>query len=175
MNDGRYVPLPDFVDVRQYLDAMANRAIIRTDAGMERMILDAITNLWSATKVGEDSEVILASLKTFLKDTFNSRNPLSAADIEHRTEARSKAIFIHAFMDAWDLDVARLKKCCTHYVMPDGRLMPGCSYNNIYRQKDPRFFPLAEPVSPAPVRFAEGEGRTDGPEKPGKFRLPLVS
>jgi hypothetical protein len=53
--------------------------------------------------------------------------------------------------------------------------MPGCSYNNIYRQKDPRFFPLAEPVSPAPVRFAEGEGRTDGPEKPGKFRLPLVS
>jgi hypothetical protein len=83
MNDGRYVPLPDFVDVRQYLDAMANRAIIRTDAGMERLILDAITNLWSATKVGEDSDVILASLKTFLKDTFNSRNPLSAAEIDH--------------------------------------------------------------------------------------------
>jgi hypothetical protein len=75
MNDGRYLPLPDFVDVRQYLDAMANRAIIRTDSGLERMILDSITNLWSATKVGEDSEVILASLKTFLKDTFNSRNP----------------------------------------------------------------------------------------------------
>jgi hypothetical protein len=63
-------------------------------------------------------------------------------------------------MDAWDLDVARLKKCCTHYVMPDGRLMPGCSYNNLYRHKDPRFFPLAEPVSPAPCgsRRARGGG-----------------
>ena len=54
MNDGRYVPLPEFVDVRQYLDAMANQAIIRTDDQLERMILDSITNLWSATKVGED-------------------------------------------------------------------------------------------------------------------------
>jgi uncharacterized radical SAM superfamily Fe-S cluster-containing enzyme len=151
MNDGKYVPLPEFVDIRQYLDAMANRAIIRSDDALERMILDSITGLWSATKVGEDSAVILESLKGFLKDTFNSRNPLSAADIERRTEARSKAVFIHAFMDPWDLDVARLKKCCTHYVMPDGRLMPGCSYNNIYRKKDERFFPLGEPPRPAPV------------------------
>ena len=48
---------------------------------------------------------------------------LSPADIERRTEARSKALFIHNFMDPWDLDVARLKKCCTHYALPDGRLI----------------------------------------------------
>lgn len=151
MDDGRYVPLPEFVNIRQYLDAMANRAVIRSDDALERMILDSITSLWSATKVGEDSQVILDSLKGFLKQTFNSKNPLSAADIERRTEARSKAVFIHAFMDAWDLDVARLKKCCTHYVMPDGRLMPGCSYNNLYRHKDERFFPPGEEARPAPV------------------------
>jgi hypothetical protein len=153
MNDGRYVPLPEFVDIRQYLDAMANRAVIRSDSALERMILDSITNLWSATKVGEDSDVILDSLKGFLKDTFNSRNPLSAGEIERRSEARCKAIFIHAFMDAWDLDVARLKKCCTHYVMPDGRLMPGCSYNNLYRHKDQRFFPEAPALDPMPRRL----------------------
>ena len=37
--------------------------------------------------------------------------------------------------------------------MPDGRLMPGCSYNNLYRHKDERFFPHAEPVSPMPVEI----------------------
>ncbi|TMQ05942.1 MAG: radical SAM protein [Deltaproteobacteria bacterium] len=136
MNDGRYLPLPEFVDVRQYLDAMVNQTIIRTDDKLERMILDG-----------------------FLSDTFNSRNPLTVAEIERRTETRAKAIFIHAFMDPWDLDVARLKKCCTHYVMPDGRLMPGCSYNNLYRHKDPRFFPRAEPVSPEPVRLDDGHRR----------------
>ena len=46
-----------------------------------------------------------------------------------------------------------------NYVMPDGRLMPGCSYNNLYRHKDPRFFPRAEPVSPAPVRIDDGKRR----------------
>ena len=152
MDDGRHVPLPEFVNIRQYLDAMANRAVIRSDDALEKMIMDAIMGLWSATKVGEDSDVILGSLKGFLKDTFNSRNPLSAGEVEKRAEARCKAIFIHAFMDAWDLDVARLKKCCTHYVMPDGRLMPGCSYNNLYRHKDERFFPEATPLALAPVR-----------------------
>jgi uncharacterized radical SAM superfamily Fe-S cluster-containing enzyme len=165
MNDGKYRPLPEIVDVKQYLDAMTNQAVIRTDDQMERMIRDSIMGLWSATKIGEDDRVILESLKAFLQDTYNSRNPLSAAEVERRTEIRAKAIFIHAFMDAWDLDVARLKKCCTHYVMPDGRLMPGCSYNNLYRHKDPRFFPKAEPVSPEPVRLT-GED--------GKRRLPLV-
>jgi 7,8-dihydro-6-hydroxymethylpterin dimethyltransferase len=164
MDDGRHVPLPEFVDIRQYLDAMTNRAVIATDDQLERMVLDAITGLWSATKVGEDSDVILDSLKGFLKDTFNSRNPLSAAEIERRTEARAKAVFIHAFMDPWDLDVARLKKCCTHYVMPDGTLMPGCSYNNIYRHQDRRFFPAAPPVEPAPVPAGDD----------GKKRLPVL-
>ncbi len=153
MDDGRHRPLPEFVNIRQYLDAMANRAVIRSDDALEKLIMDSIMGLWSATKVGEDSDVILASLKGFLKDTFNSRNPLSAGEIERRTESRCKAIFIHAFMDAWDLDVARLKKCCTHYVMPDGRLMPGCSYNNLYRHKDERFFPEAAPVHPPVVRI----------------------
>jgi uncharacterized radical SAM superfamily Fe-S cluster-containing enzyme len=171
MEDGRYVPLPEFVNVRQYLDAMSNRAIIRSDDALEKLILDAITELWSATKVGEGSEVILKSLKNFLKDTYNSRNPLSASEIERRTEARSKAIFIHAFMDPWDLDVARLKKCCTHYVMPDGRLMPGCSYNNLYRHKDQRFFPNAEPLSPAPVPIGEAER----PVFKASPKLPIVN
>ena len=151
LEDGRYVALPEFVNIRQYLDAMANRAILRSDDALEKMLLDSITNLWSATKVGESSAMILASVKTFLRETFNSRNPLTPGEIERKAEARSKALFIHAFMDPWDLDVARLKKCCTHYVMPDGRLMPGCSYNNLYRHYDTRFFPNAKPDRPDPV------------------------
>jgi uncharacterized radical SAM superfamily Fe-S cluster-containing enzyme len=151
MNDGNFVPLPDFVNIRQYLDAMTNSTILKTGSEMEKMILEAITNLWSATKVGEDSQIILDSLKGFLKETYNSRNPLSPDEIDRRAEARSKIIFVHSFMDAWDLDVARLKKCCTHYVMEDGRLMPGCSYNNLYRHKDKRFFPESAPLSPMPI------------------------
>ncbi len=167
LDDGRFKPLPELVDIRQYLDAMTNQAVIRTGDAMERMLRDAILDLWSATKVGEDDEVVLGSLKAFLKETFSSKNPLAPAEIERRTESRSKAIFIHAFMDPWDLDVARLKKCCTHYVMEDGRLMPGCSYNNLYRHEDRRFFPDAPARERAPVPL--------GPGPDPLRRLPVVS
>ena len=36
-------------------------------------------------------------------------------------------------------EIDRIKKCCTHYALPDGRLMPGCAYNLLYRDKDPRY------------------------------------
>lgn len=138
-NNNRYIPLPEFVDIRQYLDAITNRSIMRTDGSLEKMLLDAVANLWSASKIGEDSKIIMDSLKEFLKETFNSRNPLSCDEIERRAETRCKTVFIHSFMDAYDFDVNRLKKCCTHYVLPDGKLIPGCAYNNLYRHKDERF------------------------------------
>ena len=57
----------------------------------------------------------------------------------HIGEGLVKTIFIHAFMDEHTFEVDRIKKCCTHYALPDGRLMPGCAYNMFYRHKDPRF------------------------------------
>jgi uncharacterized radical SAM superfamily Fe-S cluster-containing enzyme len=42
-------------------------------------------------------------------------------------------------MDVHTFEVDRIKKCCTHYAMPDGKLMPGCAYNLLYRDKDQRY------------------------------------
>ena len=64
---------------------------------------------------------------------------LSLEERLHIGEGLVKTIFIHAFMDEHTFEVDRIKKCCTHYALPDGRLMPGCAYNMFYRQKDPRF------------------------------------
>lgn len=38
------------------------------------------------------------------------------------------------FMDPWNYDVERVQNCTIHYATPDGRLIPFCSYNNIYRK-----------------------------------------
>ncbi len=37
------------------------------------------------------------------------------------------------FMDAYNFDLARVKRCVIHYGLPDGRIVPFCSYNNIHR------------------------------------------
>lgn len=48
-------------------------------------------------------------------------------------ERAVKSIFIHQFMDPDTFDLARVRKCCQVYPQPDGRLMPACVFNNLYR------------------------------------------
>ncbi len=41
------------------------------------------------------------------------------------------------FMDRYNYDIERVKRCAVHYVTPDGRLIPFCAYNTgpVYRQQ----------------------------------------
>ncbi len=139
LDNGKFVPLTHFGDVSTYLNMVANRGII--DAGgddkAEKLVQDAIYNLWSAQSVTVDSAMVLQSLKAVLNE-FQKHKQFKQHELWRLSEARVKAIFIHAFMDEYDWEVSRIRKCCTHYALPDGRLMPGCSYNNVHRFKDQR-------------------------------------
>jgi uncharacterized radical SAM superfamily Fe-S cluster-containing enzyme len=84
-----------------------------------------------------DTDIVLNSLKAILKE-FNKTGRMEQEQLWKLSETKVKAIFIHAFMDEFDFEVSRIRKCCTHYALPDGRLMPGCAYNNIHRFKDKR-------------------------------------
>ena len=53
------------------------------------------------------------------------------------TPERFFAIQIHGFMDEHSFDVERLTKCCVHQLLPDGRAVPFCAYNNLgYREQN---------------------------------------
>ena len=54
-------------------------------------------------------------------------------------EQAVKAIYIHSHMDEENFDVSRIMKCCVGVPAPDGTNIPTCSYNVLYREKDPRF------------------------------------
>ena len=51
---------------------------------------------------------------------------------------------VHGFMDEHTFDLKRLMKCCIHELLPDGRAVPFCAYNNlgyreqVRRQQEPR-------------------------------------
>ena len=46
-------------------------------------------------------------------------------------------VHIHGFMDEHNFDVKRLMKCCVHELLPDGRAVPFCAYNNLgYRRRN---------------------------------------
>lgn len=137
--DEGFVPFPRFIELEQFLEVIANRGTMRPDNEFAEAIERTITQLWSSSGNIPDSERILRALKQALRLLYPEDHVLTLEQRLRLGEGLVKTIFIHAFMDEHTFEVDRIKKCCTHYALPDGRLMPGCAYNMFYRHKDPRF------------------------------------
>jgi uncharacterized radical SAM superfamily Fe-S cluster-containing enzyme len=137
--DEGFVPFPRFMELDKYLEVVSNRGTIRPDEEFEGTIQATINQLWSAAGQIPDGPRILRTLKRALRLMYPEGRALALEERLRVGEGLVKTVFIHAFMDDHTFEVDRIKKCCTHYALPDGRLMPGCAYNAFYRHKDPRF------------------------------------
>jgi hypothetical protein len=64
----------------------------------------------------------------------------------HSKKVRSLLIGCMHFQDPYNLDLERICRCCIHYAIPDGRIIPFCTYNTIHREKVEKEFstPLKE-------------------------------
>jgi 7,8-dihydro-6-hydroxymethylpterin dimethyltransferase len=137
--DEGYTPFPRFLDLHRYLEILANRGTIRADEQFEGAIRETIDEMWTSAGQVPDSAKIMRSLKKAIHQMYPEDRALALEERMHLGEGLVKTIFVHAFMDVHTFEIDRIKKCCTHYAMPDGRLMPGCAYNLLYRDKDPRY------------------------------------
>ncbi|MFO0758656.1 MAG: radical SAM protein [Byssovorax sp.] len=134
-----YTPFPRFIDLHHYLEIISNRGTIRPDEDFESAIRATIDEMWTSAGQVPDGAKILRSLKKAIHQMYPEDRALALEERLHIGESLVKTIFIHAFMDVHTFEVDRIKKCCTHYAMPDGRLMPGCAYNLLYRDRDSRY------------------------------------
>jgi tetraether lipid synthase len=133
--DGGTLPLPRLVSVESYMDIVKNRALPGLEAGSFEKIKDCLYQIWSSSGAAPDSKKVLATVRRMFDEVccpgegFSPRQALAAG------ERWVKSIFIHHFMDEDNYDLARAVKCCNHYPLPDGRLMPACTYNVFYRPR----------------------------------------
>jgi uncharacterized radical SAM superfamily Fe-S cluster-containing enzyme len=133
--DGGSVPLPRLVSVESYMDILKNRSLPGLEAGSFEKIKDCLYQVWSSTGAAPDSRKVLATVRKMFDELccpgegFSPRQALAAG------ERWVKSIFIHHFMDEDNYDLARAVKCCNHYPLPDGRLMPACTYNVFFRPR----------------------------------------
>lgn len=74
------------------------------------------------------------------------RGTRGALDNFHNKNIRSLLIGCMHFQDPYNLDTDRVCRCCIHYTIPDGRVIPFCTYNTIWREKIEKEFsiPLKE-------------------------------
>lgn len=141
---GGVTPLMRFIDARKHLDLLAN-GISFTRPAASRLMLQYLGrqgccdgdcagpgNSTSLPLVDE-----LAGVTDWLR--FDERNFPAAREFFAKAIAQELGsedllrITVTSFLDAYNFDLRRLMKCCTHHVLPSGHVIPFCAYNVLYR------------------------------------------
>jgi uncharacterized radical SAM superfamily Fe-S cluster-containing enzyme len=126
-DENTFMSVKDLMGLENYLNIISNRTLPGLDADGFRVIQNRVYDLWSAADQFPGSDTILTKIRTLLRELNEAGfSPDKAYDIGLRSV---KAVFIHQFMDEDTIDFGRLNKCCNHYSLTDGRLVPMCAQN----------------------------------------------
>ncbi|MDD5492776.1 MAG: radical SAM protein, partial [bacterium] len=135
VRQGKVLSLSKAVDKTVLTDLSRNGYVITPEENATRFA-EGINRLWAEGT----NEGMIKSLKNLLKELYPAGNQLSAAQKLSLTEKLVKMIYIHPHMDEDNFDIDRVSRCGDLVPDESGRMIPACSYNLLYRQKDPRFW-----------------------------------
>ncbi len=132
VENGKMTPITRFVDVEglmEYVDelAMSGDTWIGKSLGKIRRIGSLISAL------PKFIDTSLAPKSIDVKKLFI--DVLKEGTGEATKEFHRHTLFIGSmhFMDLYNMDLERIRRCGVHYATPDGRIIPFCTYNTIHR------------------------------------------
>lgn len=126
-DDGQFVPLNQLIPVQKVIGVMAEGAIAINSASSWR-------KGWVKFKyVGRllglaIREVRNPVFRRLIVSSLINRSYDPMADMD-----QVLMLNCTSHMDGWNFDVERVENCAIHYLTPDGKLIPFCSYNAFYR------------------------------------------
>lgn len=146
---GELLPVTRFVDVEsmmRYLKMLGER--YRGSAGswltrfvITERVIRALPRFVDTAKAPEGVDMI-GVMKSFVKGGVGKA----------LVGFHEKSMLIGAmhFMDPYNFDLDRVRSCGIHYATPDGRVIPFCTYNMLYRQEIEKKF--ARPVQAKEIK-----------------------
>ena len=141
-DDGELIPITRFVDVDGVMQLL-DKAAEEIASGRNKYIV----TLGVLTKLGRYVDTSKAPKKFRSKRKFLSYifNILVKHDYTSLGEFHYQTLFLGMmhFQDPYNYDVSRVQRCDVHYVMPDGRIVPFCTFNvfpELYRDRAQKFF-----------------------------------
>jgi 7,8-dihydro-6-hydroxymethylpterin dimethyltransferase len=151
---GPPMPFLRFMDRETMYDCLADHLYLEPGTRLERALQDAIDMLWAR---GEpDDERGLRLLNQLVRKLFPADKRLSPAEALRISERAAKAVYVHSHMDEETFDVERAYQCCDSNCYADGKTIPVCNYNVLYRDKEARFME-------APKAWGTREGKRSLP------------
>ena len=125
------IPITDFIDVDDLFDKLKEYNIKLKEGkfGSRKRVLAGLaknlTNMVHRSKSPKNLDFVKILLNIFKKGSYDALGDFSKD---------AMLISCMHFMDPFNFDEDRVKKCVIHYATPDGRIIPFCTFNSMYRQ-----------------------------------------
>ncbi|MFH1424539.1 MAG: tetraether lipid synthase Tes [archaeon] len=142
VNDGtKYIPMPRFFDhvgFFEYLDeATEELRSGKNKAAVSAKALYKLNSFIDKKKAPADLKLGKLLYNVLIKHDYDALG-----------EFNKKTLFIGMmhFMDGYNYDIQRVQQCCIHYAVPDGRVIPFCTFNvmpELYRDKIQKEFSVS--------------------------------
>ena len=132
----KLIPITDFIDVEDLFNKLKeyNVKLKEGKFGSRKRVLAGLTanlpKLIHTSRTPKDLDITKILLNVFAKGDYDALGDFSKD---------AMLISCMHFMDPFNFDEDRVKKCVIHYATPDGRIIPFCTMNSMYRddvQKD---------------------------------------
>jgi len=140
----KMIPITRFVDVHglfKYLDELAGK-IESSRFKKASKTISSLRLLWNIRKfVNEKKKPKDLSIARLLSNVFGR------GDFSDIAEFQLHSLFIGMmhFQDLYNYDIDRVQRCCIHYAVPDGRIIPFCAFNvipQVFRDKTQKEFSI---------------------------------
>ncbi len=143
IDDSGMIPITRFIDVDRFFNLLTNSTEDMEAGGLvakAKIVARATLELPKTVDMSKSPDSV--DLRSILTAVFRDRSYKSLGDFHHKTLLVS---CMH-FMDPFNFDQDRVRRCVIHYAVPDGRIIPFCSMNAIYRGEIENKFskPLSE-------------------------------
>lgn len=122
IEDGEMVPITRYGNVEKFIKTM-KKVYESASKGHKKRAKLLLIGVLRHIKFGLLRKYLLPILRT--------------GSYESLGELHRKMLLISSmhFMDPYNFDLERVQRCCIHYGVPDGRIIPFCTMNSIHRSK----------------------------------------
>ena len=133
VEDGKLVPITRYVDVDSFIKSMGKVREAAVKGAKTRAQLQMLSASLRHVQFG------------LLKQLIGSVFKEGSYDSLGKFMRRILMVGMMHFQDPYNLDLERLERCGIHYAVPDGRIIPFCAMNTIYRPQIERAFSVTRP------------------------------
>lgn len=124
--NGKMIPISRFVDIDGLLEYLGEKAD-DLHAGKSKYIVGSKLLFKLRSFIDKNKAPKGFSLAKILYNSLMKHDYSALGDF-HKN---SLFVGMMAFMDKFNFDIERVKRCCIHYAMNDGRIIPFCAFNVI--------------------------------------------